>query len=78
VRRHQKGHLSINLTYNPMGYIQDLESELAEMLSELDEEERGKVIKYVKDKVWQSYKNGKAEAGGDGKKNSKRFERKAA
>tara|TARA_B100000315_G_scaffold146425_1_gene135357 strand:+ start:147 stop:737 length:591 start_codon:yes stop_codon:yes gene_type:complete len=38
-----------------MGYIQDLEKELREKLSQMDKE---KLIKFFKDKVWESYKNG--------------------
>ena len=41
-----------------MGYIQDLEQELNEMLSDLPEERQKKIILYVKKTVLESYKNG--------------------
>lgn len=50
-----------------MGYIQDLEKELREKLPKMDKET---LVKYFKDKVWESYKNG-VEAGKKGKDNKK-------
>ena len=41
-----------------MGYIRDLERELREMLEGLPEDKFEIVLKFVKDKVYQSYKNG--------------------
>ena len=41
-----------------MGYIQDLEQELNEMLSDLPEERQKKIIRFIKVKVLESYKNG--------------------
>ncbi len=41
-----------------MGYIQDLEQELNEMLSDLPEERQKKIIRFIKEKVLESYKNG--------------------
>ncbi len=38
-----------------MGYIQELEKELRAKLPQLDEE---KLVKFFKDKVWESYRNG--------------------
>jgi hypothetical protein len=41
-----------------MGYIRDLERELREMLKDLPDDKFEPVLKFVKDKVYQSYKNG--------------------
>ena len=41
-----------------MDYIQDLEQELNEMLSDLPEERQKKIIRFIKVKVLESYKNG--------------------
>ena len=41
-----------------MGYIRDLERELREMLKGLPDDRFEAVLKFVKDKVYQSYKNG--------------------
>ena len=41
-----------------MGYIQDLEQELNEMLSDLPEERQKKIIRFIREKVLESYKNG--------------------
>lgn len=41
-----------------MGYIRDLERELGEMLKDLPDDKVEAVLKFVKDKVYQSYKNG--------------------
>jgi hypothetical protein len=41
-----------------MGYIRDLERELSEMLKGLPDDKIEAVLKFVKDKVYQSYKNG--------------------
>ena len=38
-----------------MGYIQDLEKELRAKLPQMDEEN---LVKFFKDKVWESYRNG--------------------
>ena len=43
-----------------MGYIRDLERELREMLKDLPEDKIESALKFVKDKVYQSYKNGLA------------------
>lgn len=48
-----------------MGYIQELEHELREKLPQMDKES---LVKYFKDKVWESYKNG-VQAGKKGKGN---------
>lgn len=40
-----------------MGYIQDLEQELNEMLSDLPEERQEKIIRFIKEKILESYKN---------------------
>ena len=41
-----------------MGYIIDLEKELKERLSDLDEEKRNSLVKFVKQAVLESFKNG--------------------
>ena len=41
-----------------MGYIIDLEKELEQRLSGLDEKKRNSLIKFVKQAVVESYKNG--------------------
>ena len=41
-----------------MGYIRDLERELHEILKGLPDDKIEVVLKFVKDKVYQSYKNG--------------------
>ena len=46
-----------------MGYIRDLERELREMLNGLPDEKVEAVLKFVKDKVYQSYKNGRGQNG---------------
>ncbi len=38
-----------------MGYIQDLEKELRAKLPQMDEEQ---LVKFFKNKIWESYKNG--------------------
>ena len=38
-----------------MGYIQDLEKELRAKLPQMDDEN---LVKFFKDKVWESYRNG--------------------
>ena len=43
-----------------MGYIRDLEQELREMLSDLPPEKADSIIKFVKEKVYDSYQNGRA------------------
>ena len=50
-----------------MGYIRDLERELREMLDELPEDKVEPVVKFVKEKVYESYQNGH----GSSAKNSK-------
>ena len=52
-----------------MGYIRDLERELREMLSELAPERAESIVKFVKEKVYDSYQNGR---------NGKRTEAKEA
>jgi len=52
-----------------MGYIRDLERELREMLSELAPEKAESIVKFVKEKVYDSYQNGR---------NGKRTETKVA
>ena len=42
-----------------MGYIRDLERELREMLSELAPEKAESVVRFVKEKVYDSYQNGR-------------------
>ena len=49
---------NLGIGFNPMGYIQDLEQELNEMLSDLPEERQKKIIRFIKVKVLESYKNG--------------------
>ena len=46
-----------------MGYIRDLERELREMLDGLPDEKVESVLKFVKDKVYESYKNGRGQTG---------------
>ena len=41
-----------------MGYINDLEKELQKRLSDLEEERKIKLIKYIKLCVLESYRNG--------------------
>ena len=41
-----------------MAYIRDLERELCEMLKDLPDDKIEDVIKFMKDKVYQSYRNG--------------------
>ena len=43
-----------------MGYIRDLEHELREMLADLPEEKADSIVKFVKEKVYDSYQNGRA------------------
>jgi hypothetical protein len=42
-----------------MGYIRDLERELREMLSELAPEKADSIVRFVKEKVYDSYQNGR-------------------
>ena len=42
-----------------MGYIRELEQELREMLSDLPSEKVEPIIKFVKEKVYDSYQNGR-------------------
>ena len=44
-----------------MGYLHDFRGELERMLAELEPDERAAVIAFVTDKVYESYKNGRAE-----------------
>jgi len=46
-----------------MGYIRDLERELRGMLTDLEPEKVDSVVKFVKEKVYDSYQNGRASAG---------------
>jgi len=41
-----------------MGYIRDLERELREMLRDIPEERFDDVLAFIKDKVYESYRNG--------------------
>lgn len=41
-----------------MGYIQEIEKDLKERLVDLEEERQREVIKYVKEKILESYRNG--------------------
>jgi len=43
-----------------MGYIRDLERELREMLKGLPDKQIEAALKFIKDKVYESYKNGLA------------------
>lgn len=63
-----------------MGYIQELETKLKEMLSALDEKKQKEVIKYVKEKALESYRNGiistrLVDADKEAKEKSRRFGR---
>ena len=63
-----------------MGYIIDLEKELEERLSDLDEEKRNSLIKFVKQAVVESYKNGimlakMAKAGKEAERKTRQFSR---
>ena len=55
-----------------MGYITDIGERLEEMLSELSQESRRDVIRFIKDELLSSYKNGlrdgKADRGRDDKR----------
>ena len=51
-----------------MGYIRELEQELREMLADLPDEKIGPIVKFVKEKVYDSYQNGR---GGKAKKQEK-------
>jgi len=51
-----------------MGYMRDLELELREMLGDLSEEKLNPVVKFVKQKVYESYKNGREDNGKKRKK----------
>ena len=42
-----------------MGYIRDLERELREMLGEIEPEKADLIVKFVKEKVYDSYQNGR-------------------
>jgi len=43
-----------------MGYIRELEQELREMLTDLPNEKVEPIIKFVKEKVYDSYQNGRS------------------
>ena len=45
-------------TTKPMGYILDLEKELEQRLTDLEEEKKKELINFVKCSVLESYKNG--------------------
>jgi len=64
-----------------MGYIQDLEQELNEMLSDLPEERQKKIIRFIKEKVLESYKNGivsakLAKAGKEAERKARKYKSK--
>ena len=42
-----------------MGYIRELEQELREMLTDLPDEKVGTIVRFVKEKVYDSYQNGR-------------------
>jgi len=42
-----------------MGYIRALERELREMLVDVPEEKAEAIVKFVKEKVYESYQNGR-------------------
>ncbi len=42
-----------------MGYIRDVERELREMLADLPPEKAEPIVRFVKAKVYESYKNGR-------------------
>ena len=41
-----------------MGYLQELQQELAKLLGEMDEEQQKKIARFVGEKILGSYKNG--------------------
>ena len=64
-----------------MGYIQDLEQELNEILPDLPEERQKKIILYVKKTVLESYKNGilsarLVQAGKEAERKAKKYKSK--
>jgi hypothetical protein len=74
--------LAIISTINrePMGYIQELEAELTQRLARLEEHERRALIRFVKEKLLESFKNGllaakMADASNEAKRESRRFGR---
>ena len=63
-----------------MGYINDLEAQLQKKLSELDEKKRNDLIKFIKQAVVESYKNGimlarMAKAGKEANRKGRQFSR---
>lgn len=59
-----------------MGYIQELEHVLKEKLGDLEETRRTEIVQFVKEKVWESYKNGVA--AGKAEKSAERKTRTSA
>ena len=53
-----------------MGYIRELEQELREMLSDLPDEKVNPIVKFVKEKVYDSYQNGRGDSAKKQKKDS--------
>lgn len=49
-----------------MGYIRALEHELREMLVDVPEEKAEAIVKFVKEKVYESYQNGRQANEGKG------------
>jgi len=47
-----------------MGYIRALEHELREMLVDVPEEKAEAIVKFVKEKVYESYQNGRQASDG--------------
>ncbi len=43
-----------------MGYIRELEAELREMLGDLPDEKVRAIVKFLKEKVYESYQNGRS------------------
>ena len=42
-----------------MGYIRELDQELREMLGDLPDEKVNTIVKFLKEKVYESYQNGR-------------------
>ena len=64
-----------------MGYIQEIEEELQTRLANLEEREQKEVIRFVKEKILESYKNGiayakPADAGKEATRTAREFSRR--